>query len=252
MTPRTLRPWAIAAVVAGIYWWAWTGVQLDPLELVESIPHLADFLSRTFPPDPSVAWRSIGSMVETLQMAILGTTIGGALALPLAFASARNLAPGLTRFGLRAVLSLTRTIPSILWAVVFVAAVGLGPVAGVLALTAYSTGMLGKLYYESLERIEPHVIEAVAATGAAPLLVYRHGVVPQFLPALVSHTFYALEYNVRHASVLGLVGAGGIGFDLLLYVRGFQYEKLAMAVAVLFGAVVLVDWLGGLVRRRVS
>lgn len=249
---RALRPWAVAALVAGIYWWAWTGAQIDPLEVVEGVPQLAELLGRAFPPDTSVAWRSLESMVETLHMAILGTSLGGVLALPLAFASARNLAPGWARVGVRAVLSLTRTIPSILWAVVFVSAVGLGPVAGVLALTAYSTGMLGKLYYESLERIEPNVVEAVAATGAAPLVVYRHGVVPQFLPAFVSHSFYGLEYNARHASVLGLVGAGGIGFDLLLYVRSFQYDKLATALTVLFAVVVLVDWLGGVVRRRVS
>jgi phosphonate transport system permease protein len=246
------RTWSLTALVLAVYWWAWSGLELDPIDVVAGVPHLIDFAVRMIPPDTSVALRAAGAMVETVQMSVLGTSLGAALALPLAFAAARNLAPGWSVALARTILNLTRTIPPILWAVVLVAAVGLGPLAGVLALTFYSTGMLGKLYYESLERIEGSTVEAVAATGAAPLLVYRHAVLPQFLAAFTSHTFYGFEYNVRHASVLGLVGAGGIGFELLLYVRAFQYDKLAMTLLVLFAAVVLVDWLGGVARRRIS
>lgn len=250
MRPRITK-WATSALVLVVLWWSWMGVGVSPGEIIQGIPHLVDFFSRTFPPDTSVALRSVEAIIETINITILGTSMGAVFAFPLAFAAAENLSPGWRAILARTILNLTRTIPSILWAVLFVAAVGLGPMAGVLALTFYSTGMLGKLYYESLERIEPGAIEAVAATGAPSLLIYRHGVLPQFIPALASHTFYGFEYNVRHASVLGLVGAGGIGFDLLLYVRAFQYRKLSMTLIVLFSAVALVDWLGGRVRNKI-
>lgn len=252
MSRPAVRTAVITTLVVAVYWWAWAGVDIDPLDVLVGIPYILDFVARTLPPDWSVTGRAVDAMIETVQMAILGTSLGALLALPLAFAAATNLAPLWSTAIARTTLNFTRTIPSILWAVVFVAAVGLGPLAGVLALTCYSTGMLGKLYYESLERIEPSTVEAVAATGAAPLLVYRHAVFPQVVAAFTSHTFYGFEYNVRHASVLGLVGAGGIGFELLLYVRAFQYDKLSMTLLVLFAAVVLVDWLGNVVRRRVS
>jgi phosphonate transport system permease protein len=249
---RGFRTALIWGAVIAVYWWSWAGSRIEVGDVARGIPDMADFLTRTFPPDTTVAWRSVEAIVETLHIAILGTSLGAVLALPLAFAAARNLSPGWASAASRMVLNLARTIPSILWAVFFVAAVGLGPAAGVLALTFYSMGMLGKLYYESLERIESGTMEAVAATGAGTLLVHRHAVLPQFVPALVSHTFFGLEYNIRHASVLGLVGAGGIGFDLLLYIRAFQYNKLAMAVIVLFAAVAVVDLLGGYVRRRIA
>lgn len=252
MNRRGVRTVALSAIVLAVYWWSWSGVQFDPIDVLAGIPHILDFVGRMIPPDTSVALRATEAMVETVQMSVLGTSLGAVFALPLAFAAARNLGPAWSIAFARTILNLTRTIPSILWAVMFVAAVGLGPLAGVLALTCYSTGMLGKLYYESLERIEPSAVEAVAATGTAPLLVYRHAVVPQFLGAFTSHTFYGFEYNVRHASVLGLVGAGGIGFELLLYVRAFQYDKLSMTLLVLFAAVMIVDWLGGVVSRRIA
>lgn len=252
MTVVALRRALVVGVLVALYWWAWRGAQVVPADVVEGFPYMLDFLARTFPPDPSVIGRSIVAIIETIHITILGTTLGALLALPMAFISAKNLTPSWMTAPARVVLAVTRTVPSILWAVLFVAAVGLGPLAGVLALTFYSTGMLGKLYYESLERIKPSSLDAIVATGASRLLMYRHGVLPQFLPTLTSHTFYGFEYNVRHASVLGLVGAGGIGFDLLLYVRSFQYDKLATALIVLFIAVVAVDWLGGFVIRRTS
>jgi phosphonate transport system permease protein len=252
MSRPAARTVAISALVVAVYWWAWAGVEIDPVDVVGGVPHIVDFVARMVPPDWSVTPQVADAMVETVQMSILGTSLGAVLALPLSFAAATNLAPVWSVTIARTVLNLTRTIPSILWAVVFVSAVGLGPLAGVLALTCYSTGMLGKLYYESLERIDASTVEAVAATGAAPLLVYRHAVLPQVVGAYTSHTFYGFEYNVRHASAVGLVGAGGIGFELLLYVRAFQYDKLATTLLVLFAAVILVDWIGNVVRRRVS
>ncbi len=208
MTVVAFRRALVVGVLVALYWWAWRGAQVVPADVVEGFPYMLDFLARTFPPDPSVIGRSTAAIIETIHITILGTTLGALLALPMAFVSAKNLGPSWMTAPARVVLAVTRTVPSILWAVLFVAAVGLGPLAGVLALTFYSTGMLGKLYYESLERIKPSSLDAIVATG--------------------------FEYNIRHASVLGLVGAGGIGFDLLLYVRSFQYDKLATALIVLY------------------
>lgn len=246
-----MRRALIAVLILGLFWWSLRGARVDLSALVEGFPYMLDFLARTFPPDPSVAGTAFDAILETLQITVLGTSLGAALALPLAFAAARNLSPRWVTVGARLVLNFTRTVPSILWALFFVASVGLGPMAGVLALTFYSIGMLGKLYYESLEAIEAGPVEAIAGTGAPSLLVYRYGVIPQFLPYLASHTLYGYEYNLRHAAVLGLVGAGGIGFYLLLYVRAFQYDKIATAFLMLLAVVVAVDWLSGVIRRRI-
>lgn len=248
---RKARAILIASLALGVFWWALRGAKFEFSAFATSVPYMLDFLTRTLPPDASVARTSFGAIVETLQMTLLGTSFGALIALPLAFAAARNLSPRWLTIASRITLSFIRTVPSILWALFFAASVGLGPMAGVLALTLYSIGMLGKLYYDSLEAIEAGPIETIVGTGAVTLLVYRYGVIPQFLPHLASHTVYGYEYNLRHAAVLGLVGAGGIGFYLLLYVRTFQYDKIATAFLMLLGVVVLVDWLSGIIRRRI-
>jgi phosphonate transport system permease protein len=248
--PRRVRAGLITAGIVAVFWWSLSGTRISLLDIAAGVPDMLDFLRRMYPPDAAVAPTALLALVETVQMTFLGTSLGAIVALPLAFSAARNLSsPWVTALS-RGLLNLARTVPSILWALFFAASVGLGPMAGVLALTFYSMGMLGKLYYETLEAIEPGPVEAVAGTGAHLLHVYRYAVLPQALPHLASHTLFGYEYNIRHATVLGLVGAGGLGFYLLLYVRTFQYEKVAMAFLLLLAVVMAVDWVSGLIRRR--
>lgn len=192
----------------------------------------------------------LDSLWETIQMAWAGTLVGAALALPLAALAASNLAPWWISRPTRALLAAIRTIPSILWAVFMVIIVGLGPLAGILALAAYTTGYLGKLFYEAIEAVDQETLDATRATGATRLQVASHAAIPEAGNALLSQSLFAFEYNVRASSILGLVGAGGIGFHLLRSIELFQYRTLATALLLLFALVMLVDATSRLLRRR--
>lgn len=214
--------------------------------------NLGTFLADMVPPDAEGGLISLlaRSLWETVLMAWAGTLLGAGLALPLAALAASNLAPRWLTLPVRGLLAMIRTIPSILWAVFMVVIVGLGPFAGILALAAYTTGYLGKLFYEAIEAVDPETLDAVRATGASRLQVVRHAALPEAGNALLSQSIFAFEYNVRASTILGLVGAGGVGFYLLRYIELFEYRKLATTLVLLFALVVLVDALSGLVRRR--
>lgn len=210
------------------------------------------FASDLVPPntDPTLILTLLESLWETVQMAWAGTLIGAALALPLALISAANLTPTWIARPTRAALAAIRTIPSLLWAVFMVIIVGLGPLAGILALAAYTTGYLGKLFYEAIEAVDQETLDATRATGASRLQVARHAAIPEAGNALLSQSLFAFEYNVRASSILGLVGAGGIGFHLLRSIELFQYRSLATALILLFVLVIFVDASSRLLRRR--
>jgi len=192
----------------------------------------------------------LGSLWLTVQMAWAGTLLGALFALPLAALAAANLSPWWLAYPVRSVLAAIRTIPSLLWAVLMVIVFGLGPLAGIIALAAYTTGYLGKLFYEALEAVDPESLDAARATGASRLQVARHAALPEAGNALLSQSLFAFEYNVRASSILGLVGAGGIGFYLLRSLELFQYRTLATALLLLFALVILVDTASRLVRKR--
>lgn len=192
----------------------------------------------------------LASLWQTVQMAWAGTLLGAILALPLAIVAAANLAPWWIAYPVRTLLAAIRTIPSLLWALFMVVIVGLGPLAGILALAAYTTGYLGKLFYEALEAVDAETLDAARATGAGGLQVARHAALPEAGNALLSQSLFAFEYNVRASSILGLVGAGGIGFYLLRSIELFRYRELATALILLFGLVVMVDAASRLVRKK--
>jgi phosphonate transport system permease protein len=146
---------------------------------------------------------------------------------------------------------IVRTIPSLVWALIFVITVGLGPFSGVLALTFYTVGYLGKFYYEAIESIDMDTVEGVVSVGASRIQIFTHAVLPQVLPHIVNNFFFMLEYNIRHASILGFVGAGGLGFYLFLYLQSFEFDKVAMALLVLLGLVIAFDRLSLEVRRKI-
>ena len=194
----------------------------------------------------------VGATLETVQMALAGTFVALLVAFPLGFLAARNTTPHPSVYnGVRLVLNFLRTIPDLALGLLFVAAVGLGAFAGTLALAIHTATVLGKLLSESVENIDEGVVEAIRATGAGYTQILSFAVLPQILPDLISFTLYRLETNIRAASVLGLIGAGGIGYLMNTSFRTFQYQEAASIVLVLIALVMLVDYLSSRLRNLV-
>jgi len=230
-------------------WAAWdTGA--DPIRLARGVPFILDFLWRTIPPDPRVLPSALAGALTTVEIALLGTAVAAVLALPLGFVTARNVAPAPFFYPARTVLNFFRSVDTLVYALVFVAAVGLGPFPGVLAVVAYTTTSLAKLYGEAIEGIEPGPVDAITATGATRLQILRFGVLPQVLPLFLSYILYRLETNIRAATVLGFVGAGGIGFYLQTYLRMIDYPAASTVLLVTVAMVMLVDGVSSRLRDR--
>lgn len=189
--------------------------------------------------------------LQTAQIAILGTAGGAVLSVPLVLLASRNVTPHPAVYIVaKALMNLVRTIPDLLYAAIFVAAVGVGPLSGVLALTVFSTAVLAKLTSESVEAVDPGPLEAIRAAGGTSLQVLRHAVAPQVAPLFWSHCLYVFEVNIRASTVLGLVGAGGIGQQLQLMLSLFQYENAFVIILVTFFLVVAIDFVAGRIRER--
>ena len=194
----------------------------------------------------------VGATLETVQMALAGTFLALLVAFPLGFLAARNTTPHrFIYYAVRMILNLVRTVPDLALGLLFVAAVGLGAFAGTLALAVHTSTVLGKLLSESVENIDEGLVEAIRATGAGYAQILSFAVLPQILPDLISFTLYRLETNIRAASVLGLIGAGGIGYLMNTSFRTFQYQEAAAIVLVLIALVMLVDYLSSRLRERV-
>jgi phosphonate transport system permease protein len=260
-------------VVALVIIWSLNGSKADPATLVEGVPNIIDFVFRLFPPKwdivptaiaiPAVLQPALGErftielprvvpyIVETLQMAIIGTLLGIILALPFGLLAARNVSPHPWVYqATRLILNVNRAIPEIIFALIFVAAVGLGPFGGVLALGFGAIGSLAKLYAESIEQIDPQQVLAVRATGAGPLQTFIYGVMPQALPLIATYSLLSFEHNVRSATILGLVGAGGVGFILQKYISLFQYRELMAALIIIIVMVTVIDRVSDSLRKK--
>jgi phosphonate transport system permease protein len=214
---------------------------------------LADIFGRMLLPP---AWSHFGeaaeAMLQSLQMAWLGTVMGAVLSLPLGFFGAKNVTSGVVSTVMRQVLNAIRAFPEIVLAiVVMIPLAGLGPPAGVLAIGIHSIGTLGKLTAEVIEGIDSGPVEAARATGAGPVAVQRWGVLPQVLPEIVAFWLYRFEINVRASAVLGIVGAGGIGAILQNYLSYRRWDLAGMALLVVVVATIIVDTISGRVRRRI-
>jgi len=244
-----VRRAAIFVSLVVLAWVAWdTGA--DPWRLARGLPWIADFLRRMLPPDPSVLPAALKGALLTVEIALLGTAVAAVLALPLGFLSARNVAPAPIFYPARTVLNLFRSVDTLVYALIFVAAVGLGPFPGVLAVIAYTTTSLAKLYSEAIEGIEPGPVDAITATGATRLQILRFGVLPQVLPLFLSYILYRLETNIRAATILGFVGAGGIGFYLQTYLRMIDYPAASTVLLVTIAMVMVVDAASSRLRAR--
>ena len=182
---------------------------------IEKQAQLDRFFARAFPPDIDTFWRLGPAVLDTIQIGIVGTFLGILLSLVLGALAAKNTAPSLwLSYALKAAFGLTRAIPALVWALLFIVAVGLGPLPGILALAVNSVGMLGKIFAETFEDVDNGVIEALRSTGAGPVQIFAQCFVPETLPKLISWSIFRLDINIRYASILGIVGAGGIGWEL--------------------------------------
>jgi phosphonate transport system permease protein len=244
--PGTRLGWwprvAVGIAAIGTLWWAARGSQVSFSELNKGLPWIGDFLGRMFPPNWAFLEKLVTPAIETVQIAIWGTLLAVILAVPVCFFAARNLAPNLAVFHFtRQVFNITRGINEIILALVFVAAVGLGPFPGVLALAVHGAGMLGKFFSESIEEIDQGPIEALRSTGAGPVQIVVFAVIPQVITAWIAVVLYRFETNLRQATVLGMVGAGGIGFELVGSMKLFQYQDTAACILVIIAMVMVAD-----------
>lgn len=243
----------LSALLVGIaLWWSARGAQINVENLAHGFPYMWDFVSRMMPPNFAFMDKLWAPALESLYVAVWGTIFGVIFALPFCFFAARNLSPHPAVFHLmRQVLNAMRGINEIILALVFVAAIGLGPFAGVLALAVHGAGMLGKFFAEAIEDIDQGPIEAFRSAGVGRFKTIVFGVLPQVLPSWLGTIFYRLETNVRQATILGMVGAGGIGFELISSMKLFQYQDTAMCILVILGMVLLADLFSSRIRAMI-
>lgn len=241
----------VALVMAAIFVCLWVSGLLDYERLSEGLPAIGVVGFEMFPPDFRrwEAW--ISPMIDTVAMSVAGTFVAVVFSVPLAFLAASNTAPGPITLGVaRMVLNTLRSIPELIMGIIFVAAVGFGMLPGVLALGLHSVGMVGKFYAEAIEHAHPAPIEAAQAVGASRLQVIAHGVLPQVFTQFADVTMYRWEYNFRASTVMGMVGAGGIGTELVGSLRLLDYPQVCAIMIVILVAVTLVDALSGVLRKR--
>lgn len=259
LTPtRFERPTALAflgyAFGITIVFWCLAGAGFSIDKVVSSPPRFADFAARAFPPnlDPQVLSRLGWKMVETLQIAVAGAAIGVILSLPVALLAARGLIAGpWVNQITRTLLSFIRAVPDIAWALVFVVAVGLGPFAGMLAIVVDTIGFCGRFFADDMESAEKGPAESLTATGARKMDVVVCATIPAATPAFISTSLYALEKAVRSSTILGLVGAGGIGIELKVGFDLFDYPT-AMTVILMIAVVVIgIEQVSGWARTRI-
>lgn len=271
--PRPRRTgWLVAASVAALVLWSWHGAQVDLRALFggEALRQIGAYAVRLFPPDVSPpVLRSAGvGAVETFAISLVGSVLSVAIALPLSLLTTRTLlyrgvlyegqrlGPARTALGVavyaaaRALLNALRTIPEIVWALIFVFMVGLGPFPGVLALGFHTGGVLGKLFGEVLEDVDPRPLEALQSTGASRLRILFYGVLPQAAPQFLSYALYRWEVNIRAAAIMGLVGAGGLGQRIHVAISLFLEQELLTLILAIYLIVTLVDALSAYLRSR--
>jgi phosphonate transport system permease protein len=247
-----------------VMWSGWTGFALltgyclwrfnfSPQRLWNGLGDLGLIVRQLFPPSMGDAPAEIfQALLETLAMAFLGTVLAATLAVPLAFLAAKNTCPfWLPRFGVRRLMDGLRGVDQLIWALIFVRAVGLGPLAGIMAIFISDIGTLTKLFSESIENIDRRQMDGLRAAGANSIQTLRFSVLPQVLPMLLSSALYMFESNVRSATILGIVGAGGIGFQLSDRIRAYHWEEACFILIVILVTVACIDALSKRLRMAI-
>jgi phosphonate transport system permease protein len=229
--------------------WAWRGAEMRPLDLIRDSGNMAAFAADFVSPNFQ-EWRYyLSELTVTVQIAIWGTVLAVLAGIPFGLAAASNISPWWVHQPVRRLMDAFRAINEMVFAMLFVVAVGLGPFAGVLALFVHTTGIFAKLFSEAVEAIDPQPVEGIRATGAGVLAEIVYGVVPQVMPLWVSATLYRFESNVRAATVVGMVGAGGVGVALWDVVRAFQFDRASAVLIMIVVTVSMVDLLSARIRR---
>ena len=248
---RTVRFASWLTVVTALVWavrdvdifWPW---------VVDAPAQIADLLGRMSPPDPTHIDAIVAAMIQTIHIATLATLLALFLAVPVAYLAARNLSPNALTVNLgRLIVVSTRSVNTIIWALLFVAIFGPGPLAGILAVAFRSIGFLGKLLAESIEEIDPRQVEAMEATGAGQAKVIVYGVVPQVLPTFFAVSILRWDINIRESTVLGLVGAGGIGLLLQGAIDTFKWREVSLILLAILAVVVIGELVSGWLRDKV-
>lgn len=254
---RFRRPSAFTFVIlvltAALLIHGWTqGVALHAGDLIQGVGRLGSFLTDAFPPDAERIGPILNSLLLTFEMALLGTIIGVILSLPLAVLAAQNTSPHRSIYIVsRGFITVCRTIPDLVWALIFVIAVGLGPQAGVLAIAVDVMGFCGRFFADAIEEMDPGAAEGLEATGAPKRSVILGAIFPSVLPSIVSTSMFALEQATRSSVVLGLVGAGGIGVELNVSMTLMRYDEALMIILAIFVVVFIVERLAAAIRRRI-
>ena len=254
--PRSLKRslasligWALVFILLG---WSWKGADMRPMDLIRDAGNMAEFASGFFPPDFTEWKMYVSEIIVTFKIALWGTALSIVFAIPFGILSSENIVPWWVCQPVRRLMDTFRAINEMVFAMLFVVAVGLGPFAGVLALWIHTTGILAKLFSEAVEAIDPRPIEGIRATGANALHEVIFGVIPQVLPLWISYSLYRFESNVRSATVLGIVGAGGVGMLLWDYIRGFYYAETAAVMILIVISVSLLDLFSQRLRKLVT
>ena len=240
----------LVLVFASLLGWSAQGAQIDFVELFSSSGNMLEFIKGFLSPN-FTDWRDFGMQIWiTVQIAIWGTFLAIIFSVPVGLLCSENIAPWWIHQPLRRLMDAFRAINEMIFAMVFITAVGLGPFAGVLALFVHTLGTLAKLFSEAVEAIDSRPVEGIRATGASALDEVVYGVLPQVMPLWISYTLYRFEANVRSASVVGMVGAGGIGMLLWDAIRGFDYGRTSAMLIVIVLTTTLIDYASSIVRKR--
>ncbi len=238
----------VLAWLAALFWW----FDITPARLWRGLFGLGVIVRQMIPPSPGEQWQDIlRGLGESVAMAFLGTVLAAIVAVPLGFLGARNVVvSALAHFSIRRVFDGFRGMDQLIWALAFVRAVGLGPLAGVLALFAAELAVLAKLYAEAIENADPRQREGIEAAGGNRLLAIRFGLLPQVLPVMLAQALYSFESSVRSASILGVVGAGGIGLQIAERIKVRYWDQVLFIILLILATVALIDFVSARIRRR--
>jgi phosphonate transport system permease protein len=246
---RLAMPAVILAVFA-IFVFGLVDLGFSPAKLVSGLSQLGWITLMMIPPDAGSSLPAyLAALGETLSIALLGTTLAAVVALPVSLLAARNIIPSnLVRFPVRRFLDSIRGVDTLIWALVWINVVGLGPFAGVLAIAVSDFGAFGKLFSEAIEAADRKQVEGIRASGGSALHEIRFGLMPQVLPVIAGQVLYFIESNTRSATIIGIVGAGGIGLQLAEQIRVLEWQKVSFLILMILVAVAVIDWISGKLR----
>jgi phosphonate transport system permease protein len=241
---------AMLLLVAAVFVFGLVDLDFSPTRLMAGLRQLGWITLMMLPPDPGSSLPTyLKALGETLSIAVLGTTVAAAAALPVSLLAARNVVPSvILRFPMRRFFDTIRGVDQLIWALVWINVVGLGPFAGVLAIAVSDFGALGKLFSEAIEGANRKQVEGVRASGGSVLHEIRFGLLPQVLPVIAGQVLYFIESNTRSATIIGIVGAGGIGLQLAEQIRVLEWQKVSFLILMILVAVAAIDWISGKLR----